>query len=363
MINLIRGKGINEVVYNSIEQLILEGDRTPSRNGDVSSFNNVFLNIDNPRNRHLNLKGRKNNIFATIAETFWVFSGEDKIDPLLSFFLPRAKDFSDDGEVWYGAYGPRLYNYGQMDDIIQQFRNEGMFTRRASFYIGAPELDTKESFQKHLDGVDTIRDRPCNMNGNFFITQDNKLHLNMFSRSGDILWGIGSINIFEWTFFQEFMLQELKREISSDIELGEYHHFITNMHLYDFSGKQGYDVYSNRLEQELSHQNHAPLYFPNGVDNFKGFMKKICGMWGEVISSDAIIPYKELKNKFTSIFNEYGVQIEGNLLYTYTELVSAYIITKFVYGEEIEIDISDKDIEFQESIKNSSFRKFKLKGE
>jgi len=360
---LIEAKTINEAVYKCLDSVITEGNRTSSRNGSVSSLYNVFTTIENPRSRHLGLIGRNNNIFATIAETFWVFAGDIKVDPFLSFYLPRAKDFSDDGKTWYGGYGERLYNYGQMNDIIQQFRNEGIFTRRASFYIGTPELDTRESFSKTL-GKDTVLDRPCNMAGDFFITPDKKLHLNMKSRSGDILWGFGSINIFEWTFFQEFILQELRREIDPELTLGSYNHHVTNLHLYDFSGKQGYDVIENKLKQKLGTQNFEFLIFPEGVDNFKFFNQKIVEVLSTAIENKEI-EFEKLLSKIESLFSIYRVPKE-NLLFKYCELLVAYTVVKNMGLEQgtkadISIDISNCSDEFKQSINQSIFRKFHLK--
>ena len=359
MIN-IKGKNINELVYNCLEKVIMTGNWTNSRNGDVSSLYNVFSEIENPRSRHLNLQGRNNNIFATIAETFWVFAGDDKIDPYLSFFLPRAKDFSDDGMSWYGGYGPRLYNHNQMDDIIQQFRNEGIFTRRASFYIGTPELDTKESFQKTL-GCDynNIKDKPCNMTGDFFITPDKKLHMNMKSRSGDILWGFGSINIFEYTYFQEFILQELKREIDPELTLGTYNHHVTNLHLYDFSGSQGYSVLENKLQQKLGYQNYESLKFPKGVENFNNFHKELVELFSKCIQSKKSTTFKDLMNYVSSIFDKYDLS-QGNLLFKYAELTLAYIIKKKHPEAVFEVNIQDLDEEVKNSIINSKFRKFEI---
>ena len=156
---LITGKSINEVVYKSLDKQISEGYRTKSRNGDISTIYNAFVTLDNPKARHLALEGRKNNIFATIAETFWVFAGSNNIDPYLSFFLPRAKDFSDDGVTWRGGYPERIITNNQIDDVLEQFRNEGIYTRRAVLVISDPHLDTVEGLAKV--GLETTKDRPC----------------------------------------------------------------------------------------------------------------------------------------------------------------------------------------------------------
>ena len=123
MVTNIAGNNINEVVAKSIKELVEKGYKTPSRNGDIYAVYNALLTLKNPKSRHLDLIGRKNNIFATIAETFWVYSGSIRVDGFLEFFLPRARNFSDNGVEWYGGYGKRIYIYNQLDDV---FSNLGM---------------------------------------------------------------------------------------------------------------------------------------------------------------------------------------------------------------------------------------------
>jgi thymidylate synthase len=369
MITTFKGKGINELVFNVLDETIMHGCRTSSRNsgalGDCSVVYNAFSSIENPRSRHLNLVGRKNNIFATIAETFWVFAGDDRVDPYLSFFLPRAMDFSDDGISWRGAYGPRLYEYNQLDDVIDQFRNEGIFTRRAVLYIGAPELDTKQSLSDIYD-LESTKDRPCNAMCDFFITPDKKLHMNVKSRSGDILWGFGSINIFEWTFLQEFMLQELKREIDPELTLGTYNHHVTNLHLYDKTGQQGYAVLENKLNQRLGLETNSNLKFPMTTTKLKKMFSLLLSIWSEAIETGST-DYNKLRLHIGSAFDVYIVEQSDNLLWDYAQLVSAYIcaknmkLPKGVKTEKIEVNLQCSDPEFINCLLDSSFRKFNIK--
>lgn len=364
MVNVINGKTANELVYNCLEQIIMKGNRSPSRNGDISTIYNAFCTIENPRARHLALDGRKNNIFASIAETFWVFSGDDKIDPLLSFFLPRAKDFSDDGITWRGAYGPRLFGENEaLDDLIQQFKNEGIFTRRGVMSIFNPDLDTQKNLELKY-GLKTTKDRPCNLLVDFFVTPDKRLHMNLKQRSGDVLWGFGSINILEWCLLHEVVLNLLRAEVDSELTLGEYNHHVTNLHLYDFSGQQGYDVLENKLKQKLGVQNYQRIYVPRTPKGFIEFNKSIC----EVLTfgiQNTVISYEYLLSNMAMVFGE--LAFEENLYWTYAKVCCAYICAKnmdLAKGEitdKILVDLSSCDEEFKQSIRNSSFRKFEIK--
>ena len=81
---------INHLIYKTSFELINNPDtEVLSRNGHIVELQYIRLILENPKNRHLYLKGRKNNIYATIYETFWVIAGRDEI-LTLSKVLKRA---------------------------------------------------------------------------------------------------------------------------------------------------------------------------------------------------------------------------------------------------------------------------------
>src|SRR5258708_35681184 len=75
-----------------------------------------MVRIGTPCQRVLPAPQRHNNLFATIAETVWVLAGRNDLT-FLSQYLPRAAEFSDDGCVWRGGFGPRLRDWGGVDQI------------------------------------------------------------------------------------------------------------------------------------------------------------------------------------------------------------------------------------------------------
>lgn len=353
--NFISGKSINEVVYKCIDKIVSEGYRTPSRNGDISAIYNTVVTVENPRSRHLCLHGRNSNIFAMIAETMWVFSGDDKIDPVLSFFLPRAKDFSDDGETWRGAYGARIFgNNDSFKDLIEQFKTDGIFTRRGVMSIFDPSLDTSKNLKEKYN-LENTKDRPCNLMIDFFVTPDMKLHMNLKQRSGDVLWGFGSINIFEFTLLQEVVLNMLEEDYP-DLTLGTYNHHVTNMHLYDFSGAQGYAVLENKLSQKFGNQNFKKVYTPSDPEDFIQFNREIVQLMSSAITEE--LDYSETIEKLDGIFNNFSA-VSDNLYYKYAELAVAYIFNK-KYNMNITVDLKGFDKEFVNSVEFSRFRKFDI---
>lgn len=163
MFTAFHGTTMNDLTLNVYQHLISNGRHQPSRNGDIKCVNNAILNLANPRSRHLSLEGRNSNIIAQIAETFWVMAGLDEIDPYLSFFLPRAKDYSDDGITWRGAYGPRLYMYDQYQDAVNAFIEGGWESRQSVIQILLPEMDSKQAILERDTGDENgnTKDRPC----------------------------------------------------------------------------------------------------------------------------------------------------------------------------------------------------------
>ena len=362
---IIKGRNINQIVYNSLKEITTNGYRTQSRNGDVLAIYDNELILENPKSRHLMLKGRTNNFFATLAECFWVMSGKDDID-YLSFFIPRAPLYSDDNKTWRAAYGERMYAYNQLQNIIDVFTEEGITSRRGVMSLLFPNRDTKESLKSKYNLTST-KDTPCNNWLNFFITPDKKLNLKVSQRSGDIIFGTGNINLPEFTLLQEWMLQQLK-EIDKDLTLGYYHHSVTNLHLYDFNGKQGYDVLDK--PQILTRDNYDNIEFPSGVNSTKEFFSEFVDFISNIINYfPETSNYNSQISLLNKIFDNHSVTRENNLLYSYAQVILAYTINKLIKIKNLNIstdvnsitvDISIFSEEYQQAVKFNKFLNFEV---
>lgn len=336
MNQVIRGDTLNELTV-SIMESVLDGDVSTSRNGQVHYLNNALTELTNPRARHVHLHGRKNNIFATIAETFWVMAGMDVLDPYMSMYLPRAKDYSDDGGVtWYGAYGVRMHDHDQVNSVVKTFKDEGLDTRRAVMSIYHAE---KDSVANRPEGA---KDIPCNNLLHFYV-RDGKLNCNAFSRSGDVVWGLTNINIFEWTVLMEHIAQEI------GVDVGTYSHFVTNLHIYDFTKSQCENVVSTEM-QPTGH-NNVPMVFPEGVENTRKFFEDLVSELTQLIEQGNDYP---INNNILNLFSGYGVPREGNLLWEYARAVTAYTQAKLGANLRLELPVGD----FYEAVIHSPFRKF-----
>ena len=207
---------------------VLGGGEVGSRDGSrVKERLHETVTLTEPRSRYMLLPQRKASLPAQIAETMWVLSGQNDVD-WLSTYLPRAPQFSDDGEVWRGGYGPRLRSAGealldQVDYVVELLKGDPL-TRRAVIQIYNADIDSQPG-----------KDIPCN---DFITFQSRlgKLHMHVFVRSNDLVWGWSGINTFEWSVLQEVIASIL------GIEVGHLTFATSSLHIYDRHWKKMRDL-------------------------------------------------------------------------------------------------------------------------
>lgn len=360
--HLISGNTVSATVLQGYQAALIHGDYVPSRNGGCTSIYDVTFEVKNPRSRHLSLEGRKSNIFAMIAETFWVMAGRDDVRPYLNFFLPRAPDYSDDDKVWHGAYGPRMYQYNQFRDAIKNFETDGIQTRRSFVTISDPLIDNQEFIEFEYGVGHKAKDIPCNRELHFYV-EKGKFVAKTIQRSGDLIFGTGSINPFEFSFVQELMYNEVKK-IHPELELGPYRWHVTNAHLYDFSIAQAQEAVRNvqNHASAMYEQNEMPLIGPD-YTQWEEFFNELVEAYTEAITCPddqkekivgCLIPH--LGHTFVS----YGVPMENNLMWKYAQAVAFYVASKRGVDLGCKLYVLDCDPEFQRAVTNSSFRRFEI---
>lgn len=229
-------QSIRTALPDLVKELMRVGTVTNSRNGPVREILNAQIVLTRPVHREVITPGRKANVFAQIAETMWVLSGRNDIE-WLSAYLPRAADYSDDGETWRGGYGPRIRNWGgyphqnndgvrgfdQIEHVINTLKADPE-SRRAVVSIYDPSTD-----------VPAGKDVPCNDFLQFQI-RGGALHLTVTVRSNDLMWGWSGINAFEWSTLQEIVARLLS------VEVGSLTFNIGNLHLYEPHWKRAQQI-------------------------------------------------------------------------------------------------------------------------
>lgn len=235
-------KGINSFLIGASNLLCKYGVKRETRDNICYELPEpFFFKIVEPTARIVTIPCRKWSKTLPYAESLWIASGRNDLD-YITYYLKRMRDFSDDQVFARGAYGPRLRHFNgsktdykvtetvdassaeidQLRYIVECFSAE-MPTRRAIISMGdvmKDDFDTEGCLKKTLD-------IPCTRELHFIKQPNsNKLDVIVKMRSNDIIWGASAVNIFNYTFMQEYMATIL------GLEVGNYFHFADNFHYY-----------------------------------------------------------------------------------------------------------------------------------
>ncbi|MCE5320518.1 MAG: thymidylate synthase [Bacteroidales bacterium] len=250
-------EGINSFLVGASALLLKEGVKRIIRGYNCWELPSPFMfKISNPTARLVTIAERKWNPILPYAESLWLAAGRNDLE-IVGHYLKNMKNFSDDGFFIRGGYGPRLRNYNgisndykiqnrnnidiseyknsevdQFKYIDLNFRND-INTRQAIINIGDPP---KDCFDENGCLKET-KDFPCTRLLHFQKQPiDNKLNLTVYMRSNDFMWGASAVNIFNFTFIQEYFAQILH------LEIGEYYHIANNFHYYEKHRAQIQDI-------------------------------------------------------------------------------------------------------------------------
>lgn len=221
--NVFMSDNFNEL-YRLLHRALLDrGSVSNPRSMPVRELLNVDVILENPRNRLLKSEVRKHNYTYAIGEFFWYLRGSNSLDEI-RFYLDRMKEYSDDGITLNSAYGYRIF--GEKNDFPNQWNNiieelvRDQDSRRAVITINYS-----------WDMMNPGKDVPCTLNWQFLI-RDERLHMIVRMRSNDSFMGL-IYDVYSFTMFQEYMLNQLNIIFDNKIKMGKYIHNAGSMHLYE----------------------------------------------------------------------------------------------------------------------------------
>lgn len=210
-----------------LRQLVNDGKEVTVKGAKTYERLMHSFTISNATRRVAIIPGRSSNIFAQVAETMWMMAGRDDLD-FLERYIPSVRKWSDDGETWRGAYGPRLRNWPTYAPSLGSFVGTDQF-EKCGRRINA-DKDTRQAiislWDPARDNVAVSKDYPCN-NWLHFIRRDGKLHLNVAVRSNDIMFGFSHVDFFGWSVLLEAMA------LWTGSEVGNINWNATSFHLYE----------------------------------------------------------------------------------------------------------------------------------
>lgn len=262
--------------------------RRPSRNGSVLQVDEpVTVTYSHPRERVLFNAARDCNPFFHLFESLWMLAGRNDVASV-AYYAKQVREYSDDGGVLNGAYGYR-WRHSQVPDHQNLENGDGVdqlealvdhlkadpTSRRAVLQMWNVEDDLLKIGQpckscatvgkgprkdcpwcKGSNFQDGSRDVCCNLSVMFSIRNVSTgieaaghidvLDMTVTNRSNDMIWGMLGANYVHFSFLQEYMAARL------GVDVGVYHHFTNNLHVYDWNWKP---------EEWLAAENAQPFGF------------------------------------------------------------------------------------------------------
>jgi thymidylate synthase len=211
----LAGESAGELFCRAVELVIGSGSPVSPRGHETREVLDVHLLLVRPRARLVHLPPERvlNPAFAA-AETVWILSGTDA--PWIHIYNQQLRQYADDG-VLKGAYGPRLRHWhGQVDQlaVVVELLKRDPESRRAVIQLYDPALDAGGH-----------RDVPCTLGYRFHI-RHGRLHMSTTMRSQDVWIGL-PYDMFAATVLHELLAGWL------EVEVGDYHHHVDSLHLYE----------------------------------------------------------------------------------------------------------------------------------
>lgn len=236
--------GINDFLVKSSQLLLKYGVARETRGYICYELPEPFMfKITEPTARLVTIPERKWNVALPYAESLWLASGRNDMD-FITHYLKNMGHFSDDGIVMRAGYGPRLRffnpnveDYAEFGNVeehkswtVDQFRYVvKCFEKDANTRRAVINIDDTIKDELYIDGsIKETKDIPCTRLLHFTKNAvTGKLDLTVFMRSNDMLWGASAVNIFNFTFMQEYFAAIL------GMEIGNYFHIANNFHYYE----------------------------------------------------------------------------------------------------------------------------------
>lgn len=216
-----RGRSIDDLMRTVFKQLLSGRGNylVKSQKGISTEVFGALLELENPRAR-LSRSFSRAKAFSPLGELFWYLAGDESI-AFISHYIPNYHQYSSDGILAKGAYGPRLFGLtgakklagkSEWDRALNNLRKRPG-SRNAVIQIYSNKDDRPRN-----------KDKPCTCTIQFAI-RENRLLMHTHMRSNDAYLGLPH-DVFSFTMLQEIAAREL------GVGLGEYTHSVASLHLY-----------------------------------------------------------------------------------------------------------------------------------
>lgn len=254
---MIEARNVNGALPLGLRYLKECGIPMPSRAGEVIvAPQQVTTVITNPLERVLFSSERDAHPFFHFFEGLYYLAGRKDLK-FITQFLPRMKDFSDDGNTLQGSYGFRWrhhFGYDQIERIVALLKKQP-FSRRAVLTMWDPNTDLQED-----EGA--TKDACCNTQIVFSVSygkkdEPNRLNTTIFNRSNDLIYGLLGANIVHFSMMHEYLAAKLGLVVGSMTTVSVNYHAYTD--IYNKVYKDGYKAFEHDCPYTLNEVAPYPM--------------------------------------------------------------------------------------------------------
>lgn len=231
-----------------LQEILLNGKRLSPRGKPTLDQTGATMTVD-MRSPVITIPQRKLSYQFMAAEAYWMLTGDDSVAGVAPW-NKHIGQFSDDGERFFGAYGPKIV--AQLPYIIDKL------------------IADRDSRQAVLtiwrESPPASKDIPCTVAMVFRIEQDH-LNLVVFMRSSDAWFGV-PYDIFNFSMVAHLVCGHLNQQMPQQevaVLPGALTLMMASSHLYeDNMGLRGIDAARDLLE--LGQEEFAKLILPTAFD-------------------------------------------------------------------------------------------------
>jgi thymidylate synthase len=160
------------------------------------------------------VKERKLQYRFMAAEAHWILSGDNRVETIAPFNKNIGR-FSDNGQTFDGAYGPRIQ--AQLDYVVEKLL-EDPDTRQAVMAIWTPNPEPS-------------KDIPCTVAFSFMV-RGSKLNVHGFMRSSDAWLGL-PYDAFNFSMLGALVCDSLNQRRTDKLSPGTLFLTLASSHLYE----------------------------------------------------------------------------------------------------------------------------------
>lgn len=173
--------------------------------------------IVNMRRPVVTLPERKLSTKFLGGEAYWILSGDNRVETIAPY-NKNIVNYSDDGQAFFGAYGPRIMS--QLDYVVDKLKSDAD-TRQAVLTIWR-------------ENPPETKDVPCTVAVHFMI-RDRKLNCHVFMRSNDLWLGF-PYDVFNFSMLSHLVCCRLNASASINADVikpGMLYHTASSRHIYE----------------------------------------------------------------------------------------------------------------------------------